>query len=83
MQGVLILLGVGTLAFSQLENTESNLPTDSSEAAALIAKHFNENQIRLERVLKQSDLFLDSQLASLKNIAQNEVSNCKLNGKIK
>ena len=49
MQGVLILLGIGTLAFSQLENTESNLPTDSSEAAALIAKHFNENQIRLER----------------------------------
>ena len=74
MQGVLILLGIGTLAFSQLENTESNLPTDSSEAAALIAKHFNENQIRLERVLKQSDLFLDSQLASLKNIAQNDVS---------
>ena len=77
----IILLGIGTLAFSQLENTESNLPTDSSEAAALIAKHFNENQIRLERVLKQSDLFLDSQLASLKTLPKTKFLNCKLNGR--
>ena len=62
-------MSICSFAFSQLENTEDdNLPTDSSEGVKVLREIFNE----IDR--KQSDLFLDSELAETKTLPKMKIS---------